>query len=122
MLGGLWLLGGGVGAGFFGSLLGLGGGTLIVPLLTLVFNLPLLTAVGVSLVCVIVASGASAGVFLERRELGMAHFPHPPPFRSVARPAAPARLQPAVADRSRGQPRLRDRDERRVRGRVPRAP
>jgi uncharacterized membrane protein YfcA len=66
MLVGLWLIGGGVGAGFFGSLLGLGGGTLIVPLLTLVFNLPLLTAVGVSLVCVIVTSGASAGVFLER--------------------------------------------------------
>jgi uncharacterized membrane protein YfcA len=63
---GLWLIAGGVGAGFFGSLLGLGGGTLIVPLLTLVFNLPLLTAVGVSLVCVIVTSGASAGVFLER--------------------------------------------------------
>ncbi|HEX5014587.1 MAG TPA: sulfite exporter TauE/SafE family protein [Candidatus Limnocylindrales bacterium] len=66
MLLGLWLIGGGVAAGFFGSLLGLGGGTLIVPLLTLVFNLPLLTAVGVSLICVIVTSGASAGVFLER--------------------------------------------------------
>lgn len=66
MLVGLWLISGGIGAGFFGSLLGLGGGTLIVPLLTLVFNLPLLTAVGVSLVCVIVTSGASAGVFLER--------------------------------------------------------
>jgi uncharacterized protein len=63
---GLWLISGGVAAGFFGSLLGLGGGTLIVPLLTLVFDLPLLTAVGVSLVCVIVTSGASAGVFLER--------------------------------------------------------
>jgi uncharacterized membrane protein YfcA len=63
---GLWLIGGGVAAGFFGSLLGLGGGVLLVPLLTLVFNLPLLTAVGVSLVCVIVTSGASAGVFLER--------------------------------------------------------
>jgi uncharacterized protein len=63
---GLWLISGGVAAGFFGSLLGLGGGTLIVPLLTLVFNLPLLTAVGVSLICVIVTSGASAGVFLER--------------------------------------------------------
>ena len=66
MLVGFWLITGGIGAGFFGSLLGLGGGTLIVPLLTLVFNLPLLTAVGVSLVCVIVTSGASAGVFLER--------------------------------------------------------
>ena len=66
MLVGLWLIAGGTAAGFFGSLLGLGGGTLIVPLLTLVFDLPLLTAVGVSLVCVIVTSGASAGVFLER--------------------------------------------------------
>jgi uncharacterized membrane protein YfcA len=62
----LLLIGGGVVAGLFGSLLGLGGGILIVPLLTLVFGLPLLTAVGVSLVCIIVTSGASAGVYLER--------------------------------------------------------
>jgi uncharacterized protein len=67
MIDGLILIVGGVAAGLFGSLLGLGGGLLIVPLLTLVFNLPLLTAVGVSLVCVIVTSGASAGVYLERR-------------------------------------------------------
>jgi uncharacterized membrane protein YfcA len=64
---GLVLLGGGVAAGLFGSLLGLGGGILIVPLLTLVFGLPLITAVGVSLVCVIMTSGAAAGVYLERR-------------------------------------------------------
>jgi uncharacterized protein len=67
MIEGLVLIVGGIAAGLFGSLLGLGGGLLIVPLLTLVFNLPLLTAVGVSLVCVIVTSGASAGVYLERR-------------------------------------------------------
>ncbi len=67
MIDGLVLIGGGIAAGVVGSLLGLGGGILIVPLLTLVFNLPLLTAVGVSLVCVIVTSGASAGVYLERR-------------------------------------------------------
>ena len=67
MIDGLVLIVGGVAAGLFGSLLGLGGGILIVPLLTLVFDLPLLTAVGVSLVCVIVTSGASAGVYLERR-------------------------------------------------------
>lgn len=67
MLDGLLLLVGGVAAGLFGSLLGLGGGILIVPLLTLGFGLPLLTAVGVSLVCVIVTSGAAAGVYLERR-------------------------------------------------------
>ena len=40
----------GLGAGVFGSLLGLGGGILIVPLLTLGFGLPLRVAVGVSLV------------------------------------------------------------------------
>jgi uncharacterized protein len=67
MIDGVILIVGGVAAGLFGSLLGLGGGLLIVPLLTLVFHLPLLTAVGVSLVCVIVTSGASAGVYLERR-------------------------------------------------------
>ena len=67
MTDGLLLLVGGVAAGIFGSLLGLGGGTLIVPLLTLAFGLPLLKAVGVSLVCVIMTSGAAAGVYLERR-------------------------------------------------------
>lgn len=67
MIDGLLLLGGGIAAGLFGSLLGLGGGLLIVPLLTLGFGLPLLTAVGISLVCVIVTSSASAAVFLERQ-------------------------------------------------------
>ena len=67
MIDGILLLGGGVAAGLFGSLLGLGGGILIVPLLTLAFGLPLLTAVGVSLICVIVTSSAAAGVYLERR-------------------------------------------------------
>ena len=67
MIEGLLLLACGVGAGLFGSLLGLGGGVLIVPLLTLGFGLPLLTAVGISLICVIVTSSAAAGVYLERR-------------------------------------------------------
>jgi hypothetical protein len=62
----LLLIAGGVGTGLFGSLLGLGGGVLLVPLLTLGFDLPLREAVGVSLVCVIVTSAASATVFLER--------------------------------------------------------
>ncbi len=61
------LLIGGVGAGIFGSLLGLGGGILVVPLLTLGAGLPIRDAVGVSLVCVIVNSGTAAGVFLRRR-------------------------------------------------------
>ncbi|HEU4918294.1 MAG TPA: TSUP family transporter, partial [Candidatus Limnocylindrales bacterium] len=67
MIDGLAMVAGGVAAGLFGSLLGLGGGILIVPLLTLGFDLPLLTAVGVSLVCVIVTSGAAAGVYLEKQ-------------------------------------------------------
>jgi uncharacterized protein len=66
MLVALAMLGGGFGAGVFGSLLGLGGGTLLVPLLTLGFGLPLRDAVGVSLVAVIVTSSASASVFLQR--------------------------------------------------------
>ena len=67
MIDGLLMIGAGFGAGLFGSLLGLGGGTLIVPILTLGFGLPLIKAVGVSLVCVIVTSGAASGVYLERR-------------------------------------------------------
>jgi len=67
MIVGLLMLAGGAAAGVFGSLLGLGGGVLIVPLLTLGFGLPLREAVGVSLVCVIMTSSAAAGVYLERR-------------------------------------------------------
>jgi len=66
MIVGFLMLGGGVAAGAFGSLLGLGGGVLIVPLLTLGFGLPLREAVGVSLISVIMTSSAAAGVYLER--------------------------------------------------------
>jgi len=65
------MLAGGVAAGAFGSILGLGGGLLIVPLLTLGFGLPLREAVGCSLVCVIVTSSASAGVYLQRRQANL---------------------------------------------------
>ncbi len=66
MIAGLVLLAGGAAAGVFGSLLGLGGGVLIVPLLNLGFGLPLREAVAVSLVSVIVTSSASAAVYLQR--------------------------------------------------------
>ena len=66
MLVGLLMVGAGAAAGAFGSLLGLGGGVLIVPLLTLGFGLPLRESVGVSLICVIMTSSVAAGVFLER--------------------------------------------------------
>ena len=66
MIVGLLMIAGGAAAGMFGSLLGLGGGVLIVPLLTLGFGLDLRSAVGVSLVSVIMTSSAAAGVYLER--------------------------------------------------------
>ena len=66
MVVGLLMVAGGFAAGLFGSLLGLGGGVLIVPLMTLGFGLELREAVGVSLVSVIVTSSAAAGVYLER--------------------------------------------------------
>jgi uncharacterized membrane protein YfcA len=66
MVAGLLLLASGLAAGVFGSLLGLGGGILIVPLLTLGFGRPLREAVAVSLVSVIVTSSAAAGVYLQR--------------------------------------------------------
>jgi uncharacterized membrane protein YfcA len=64
MIAGLVLLIGGAGVGLFGSLLGLGGGILLVPLLTLGFGEPLRGAVAISLVSVIVTSSAGAGVYL----------------------------------------------------------
>jgi uncharacterized membrane protein YfcA len=71
----LVLLAGGAAAGVFGSLLGLGGGVLIVPLLSLALGLPLREAVAISLVAVIVTSSASAAVYLQRHvanlKLGM---------------------------------------------------
>jgi uncharacterized membrane protein YfcA len=52
----------GLAAGTFGALLGLGGGILIVPILTLGFDVPLATAVGTSLICVIATSTGAAAV------------------------------------------------------------
>ena len=60
------LIAGGIGAGIFGSLLGLGGGVLIVPLLTLGFGLPLREAVGVIAWSRHRHEHAAAGVYLER--------------------------------------------------------
>jgi uncharacterized protein len=49
-------------AGAFGALLGLGGGILIVPILTLGFDVPFVAAVGTSLICVIATSTGAAGI------------------------------------------------------------
>jgi uncharacterized membrane protein YfcA len=50
----------GAGAGLFGALLGLGGGVVLVPILTLAFGLPLTQAIGTSLVAVVATSAAGA--------------------------------------------------------------
>jgi uncharacterized protein len=53
-----------LGAGFLGSLTGLGGGVVIVPLLTLAFGVDIRYAVGASLVSVIATSSAAAAAFV----------------------------------------------------------
>jgi uncharacterized membrane protein YfcA len=61
----LLLLGIGLVAGVLGALMGLGGGIFLVPLLTLVFDLPIRIAVGTSLVGVI-ATSAGVAAFAPR--------------------------------------------------------
>jgi len=51
-------------AGLLGSLVGLGGGVLIVPLLTLAFKLPIQYAIGVSIVAVIATSSGAAAAYV----------------------------------------------------------
>src|SRR5271169_5406380 len=51
-------------AGFLGSLTGLGGGVVIVPLLALVFGVDIRYAIGASLVSVIATSSGAAAAYL----------------------------------------------------------
>jgi len=51
-------------AGSFGALLGLGGGVIVIPVLTMLFNLPIHTAIGVSLIGVIATSTGAAVVYV----------------------------------------------------------
>jgi uncharacterized membrane protein YfcA len=53
------------GAGLIGSLVGLGGGVFIVPLLTIGFGLPFETAVGASIVSVIATSSGAAAAYVK---------------------------------------------------------
>lgn len=57
---------GGLIAGLFGSVLGLGGGILIIPMLTLVFGVPIKEAVGTSLICVIATSCGAASLYVKK--------------------------------------------------------
>ncbi|HEX5547428.1 MAG TPA: sulfite exporter TauE/SafE family protein [Ktedonobacterales bacterium] len=53
-----------IAAGLIGSLVGLGGGVFVVPLLTLVFGLPLHEAIGASIISVIATSSGAAAAYL----------------------------------------------------------
>ena len=55
---------GSVVAGALGSLVGLGGGVLIVPLLTLAFGLPISLAIGASIISVIATSSGAAAAYV----------------------------------------------------------
>ncbi len=55
---------GSLAAGFLGSLTGLGGGVVVVPLLTLVFGVDLRYAIGASLVSVIATSSGAAAAYV----------------------------------------------------------
>ncbi|HVB26165.1 MAG TPA: TSUP family transporter [Ktedonobacteraceae bacterium] len=53
-----------IAAGLLGSLVGLGGGVLIVPILTLVFGLPIYFAIGASIISVIATSSGAAVAYV----------------------------------------------------------
>jgi uncharacterized membrane protein YfcA/uncharacterized membrane protein len=55
---------GSMAAGLLGALVGLGGGVLIVPLLTLVFRLPITFAIGASIISVIATSSGAAAAYV----------------------------------------------------------
>jgi uncharacterized protein len=67
----IWMLLGigalGLLAGLVGALLGLGGGIFLVPVLTLVFNLPFQVAAGTSLVAVAATSAAGSSTYVRTR-------------------------------------------------------
>lgn len=56
-----------VGAGVFGALLGLGGGIIVVPGLTLLLGVPIRFAIGASIVAVIATSSGSAAGYVRQR-------------------------------------------------------
>lgn len=64
----LWALGSiGLVAGLLGSTLGVGGGILIVPMLTLALHLPIQIAIGSSLVAIVATSCTAASVYTKNR-------------------------------------------------------
>jgi uncharacterized protein len=60
----IFVFSGSIAAGFLGALTGLGGGVVIVPLLTLVFHVDIRYAIGASLVSVIATSSGAAAAYV----------------------------------------------------------
>jgi uncharacterized membrane protein YfcA len=60
-----------VGAGVLGSLLGLGGGIIVVPVLTLLLGVPIRLAIGASIVSVIATSSGAAAAYVRERMTNM---------------------------------------------------
>lgn len=56
-----------VAAGLIGSLVGLGGGVFVVPLLTVAFGIPLPEAIGASIIAVIATSSGAAAAYVRER-------------------------------------------------------
>jgi len=64
----LWALGGtGLVAGLLGSALGVGGGFILVPILTLALHLPIHVAIGSSLVAIVANSCTAAGIYTKAK-------------------------------------------------------
>jgi uncharacterized membrane protein YfcA len=63
----LALFGVSLAAGFFGSLVGLGGGIIVVPALTLLFGIDIRYAIGASIVSVIGTSSGAAAAYVRQR-------------------------------------------------------
>ena len=60
----------GLGVGGLGSMLGIGGGVLLIPLLTGLFDISIKTAIGASIICVIATSSAAGAIYVGR---GLVH-------------------------------------------------
>jgi uncharacterized protein len=60
----------GIAVGAFGALLGLGGGILLIPLITTFLGVPIKTAIGTSALCVVATSSAAGAVYVGR---GLTH-------------------------------------------------
>jgi uncharacterized membrane protein YfcA len=63
----IWILAGtGFTAGFLGSMLGIGGGFLIVPIMTLALGIPIQYAIGSSLVSIVINACTATGVYISK--------------------------------------------------------